>query len=134
MPWNPRDARAFEAKACALGLADACESEGDDRVDADAAGAAVVYRRACEVARGSPHACLKMARAYEAAGAPAATLAAAYRKACEKLSFDACSWVSRNVDGLDAESPGVIAAFRRWCDAGSSRACERVERVPARAR
>jgi TPR repeat protein len=129
VPWNPREARAKEEKACALGLGAACEQEGDHRSGGDAIPA---YRRACELPS-SPHACLKLARAYESEGSQPALIESSYRQACELLSFDACAWVSQNVERLDAESPAVVEAFRRWCASGSQRACDRVSRLPARA-
>jgi TPR repeat protein len=126
--WNPRDASAEAARACALGLAAACELLGDDRTGSEAVAS---YRRASELAPGAPHAHLKLARAEEAAKVPPETVALDYRKACELLSFDACLWVSQKVEHLDGESPGVVAAFRRWCASGSPRACELVNRLHA---
>jgi TPR repeat protein len=125
--WNPREARAMEAKGCALGLGAACEAQGDHLALADAI---EPYRKACEPAPGSPHACLKLARAYESAGAPASLVESSYRNACARLSFDACLWVSRSGEGLAAEARPVVDAFRRWCDSGSPRACELVNRLP----
>jgi TPR repeat protein len=130
VPWNPREARAKEEKACALGLGAACEQEGDHRSGGDAI---PPYRRACELLPSSPHACLKLARAYESERSQPALIESSYRRACELLSFDACLWVSQNVEGLDAESPDVLEAFRRWCGSGSQRACGLVSRVAARA-
>ena len=128
--WNPREARAKEARGCALGLGKACEEQGDHLALGDAIDP---YRRACELPPGSPHACLKLARAYEGTGAQSAVVQSSYRHACERLSFDACLWISRSGDGLAAEPPAVVEAFRRWCDSGSRRACELLNR-PDRAR
>ncbi len=127
--WNPREARSKAARACTLGLAAACEKEGDDLTGADAI---APYRSACDLPAGSPHACLKLARTYEATGAPPAIVEVSYRRACERLSFDACLQVSRSLDRLDTESPLVVEAFRRWCDSGSPRACDLVSRLPGR--
>ncbi len=123
--WNPREARAHGARACALGLGKACEEQGDHLALPDAIGP---YRTACDLPPGSPHACLKLARAYEATGEQAPLIAASYRRACERLSFEACLWVSRSGDGLAAEPPAIIDAFRRWCESGSPRACELLNR------
>jgi TPR repeat protein len=91
VPASPRDARATEAKACALGLAGACEMQGDHLQPRRAVSA---YRRACDDLGGSPHACLKLARAYEASGAEPRTIEAAYRRACDDRALDACAWLS----------------------------------------
>jgi TPR repeat protein len=128
VPWSPRDALARESDACELGLPAACERAGDRRTAADAL---PLYRRACELSPCSPHACLKLARAYESTGTQEATIAASYRRACEVLAFDACAWVAGHVESLDGESPGVVEAFRRWCSSGSPRACALANR-PAR--
>jgi TPR repeat protein len=127
VPWSPREGRAKEEEACALGLRAACEQEGDHRTGA---AAVPLYRKACDLAPPSPHACLKLARAYEAAGGDRAAVDASYRRACELLSFDACLWVSQRVDDLRGESPAVVAAFRRWCEAGSPRGCALSNRTP----
>lgn len=126
--WNPREARAKEEQACALGLRAACEQEGDHRTGADAI---PLYQKACELGPPSPHACLKLARAYEAAGRNPTIVDASYRRACELLSFVACLRVSQRIDHLDAESPAMVQALRRWCDSGSARGCELVNRPPA---
>jgi TPR repeat protein len=97
--WNPREARAMDTKACALGLSEACEAQGDDLIAADPASALALYRKACEHTPASPHACLKLARASEAAGEPATAVANAYRLACERLSLDACAWIARRPPG-----------------------------------
>ncbi len=128
VPWSPRDALARESDACELGLPAACERAGDRQAAAEAV---PLYRRACELSPSSPHACLKLARAYESAGTQAETIATSYRRACELLAFDACAWVAGRVESLDGESPGVVEAFRRWCSSGSPRACDLANR-PAR--
>jgi TPR repeat protein len=124
--WNPRGARALEARGCALGLGAACEAQGDHLALVDAI---EPYRKACDFAPGSPHACLKLARAYEGTGGPARLVESSYRHACARLSFDACLWVSRSGEGLAVEAAPVVDAFRRWCDSGSKRACELVNRL-----
>jgi TPR repeat protein len=60
--WNLREANAYEAKACALGWPAACEQIADRSTGAEAIAG---YRRAC--AARSPHACLKLVRAEQAA-------------------------------------------------------------------
>jgi hypothetical protein len=87
------EALAAEGKACALGLGTACEQEADP-LPADQA--VPLLERACDLPPGSPHACLKLARAQEATGAPAPTIAASYRRACERLAVDACAWEARH--------------------------------------
>ena len=97
---NPPEARAKEARACALGLGEACELEADDRGGPDAI---PLYRKACELTPPSPHACLKLARAYEAAAADPSVVGASYERACDLLSVDACLWVSRRVEHSSRE-------------------------------
>jgi TPR repeat protein len=130
VPASPPDARGKEARACALGLPSACERQGDHLAATDAV---TPYRKACEAARGSPHACLKLARTYEVAGAEPSAVEAAYRRACGRLSLDACVWLSGRIDRLDAESPDVIEGIRRACNGGSGQACRAVERTPSSA-
>ncbi len=125
VPWNPREARAREERGCTLGLRAACEQQGDHRTAADAI---PPYRKACDFGPPSPHACLKLARAYEGAEGSQTAIDASYRRACGLLSFDACLWVSQRVEDLHAESPAVVEAFRRWCESGSQRGCELVDR------
>jgi TPR repeat protein len=122
--WDLRQAAAYEAKACELGLPAACEQAADR-----SAGAAAIalYRRACDGPASRPHACLKLARAEQAARLPGSVVAASYRRACGMLAFDACAVVSRDLDQLDRESPAIATAFARWCEAGEPRACELVK-------
>lgn len=89
--WSPRDARAALERACVLGLARACEQAGDGARGADAV---VFYRRACTLPARSPHACMKLARAEEALGAPAAEVDASYRTACDLRVVEACRRLS----------------------------------------
>ena len=83
----------WRAKGCALGLGAACEAQEDHLALADAI---EPYRKACELAPASPHACLKLARAYERMGGEAWLVDSSYRRACARLSFAACLWVSRS--------------------------------------
>jgi TPR repeat protein len=92
VPWTPSLARETEAKACALGLTQACLLEGERSSDADAI---PLYQKACELSPSSPHACLKLARAYEKTGAPASVVERSYRHACDLLAEDACDWLHR---------------------------------------
>jgi hypothetical protein len=91
VPRSPDDARRMEAKACALGLASACEGRGDRLAGLEAV---TFYRKACEAPRGSPHACLKLARACEAADMDPDAIEAAYRRACDERALDACAWLA----------------------------------------
>jgi TPR repeat protein len=121
--WNRRSAYTYEAKACELGLADACEHQADDTTGE---AAIAPYQKACDRTH-SPHACLRLAEVEEASGKPQPVIDASYRHACELLAFDACLHVSKTITRLDQESPGVVKAFSRWCDAGEQRACELVK-------
>jgi len=122
--WNLRNAYTYEARACQLGLVDACEHQADDT---QGEGSIALYQQACEAAPHSPHACLKLAQVEEASGRPQPTVEASYRRACELLAFDACLHVSRTIARLDQESPGLVKAFSRWCDSGESQACALVK-------
>jgi TPR repeat protein len=106
VPYSPREMRANEARACALGLEAGCEAQGDHAAGESAIAA---YDRACHMAPVSPYACLKLARALEAGDAslaranpsaltslPTPRTADAYRHACDLLAVDACAWVSRH--------------------------------------
>lgn len=88
VPWNPRAARDAIDRACTLGLARACEEEADG--SPQGSGAVALYRRACALPGRSPHACLKLARAEEATGAPREIVAASYARACDLLALEAC--------------------------------------------
>lgn len=120
--WNLRTAYTYEAKACELGLAEACERQADDTPGVDAV---ALYRKACT--SHSPHACLRLAQVEEASAQPQSVIDASYRRACELLAFDACEHVSHVIASLDRESPRLVNAFTRWCDAGNTRACELVK-------
>lgn len=118
--WNPRDARVYSAKACELGLAAACEQEGDR---AHGSEAIARYSRACKLRPESPHTWLKLAHAQRAIGAEAT---ASLQRACEQLAYDACAELAVSRIDLIGEPDGVIAAFARWCDDGDERACRLV--------
>jgi len=120
VPWNLRDARVYSGKACDLGLAAACEQEGDRAAGRDAVAR---YGRACELHPASPHTWLKLAYAQRAIGADATP---SLRHACEQLAFEACGELARSRVDLIGEPDGVIAAFARWCDDGDERACRLV--------
>jgi len=113
-------AEGEELKACALGLGLACEVVGDRH---PANEAVALYRKACDLPPSLPRACLKQARASEAVSAPSAVILATYEHACERLSADACRWVSEHVAAPNQESPALSAALRRFCDSGSVWAC-----------
>jgi TPR repeat protein len=92
-PPDLRAAEAEELKACALGLGLACEVAGDRHAPNEAV---ALYRKACDLPPSLPRACLKLARASEIMSAPGAVISAAYEHACERLSTDACRWVSEH--------------------------------------
>ncbi|HEX4423118.1 MAG TPA: hypothetical protein VH165_34610 [Kofleriaceae bacterium] len=121
--WDLRAAHAYAARACELGLADACEQEADA---APGPAAIALYRKVIALRPAAPHAWLKLARAEQAAGAPGDEVAASYRRACAALAFDACSYVARAGD-LRGEPAAVVEAFARWCEAGDARACALVQ-------
>ncbi|MEO7733855.1 MAG: hypothetical protein ABIY55_23020, partial [Kofleriaceae bacterium] len=123
--WNLREAHAYEAQACTLGWSSACEQVAERSAGADAIAG---YRQACEAR--SPHACLKLARAEQAARLPAPLVAASYRRACSLLAFDACDALLASIARLDDEPPGVVNGFARWCAAGEARACTLVNGHP----
>jgi TPR repeat protein len=116
--WDLREAHAYEAQACALGWSAACEQVAERSAGAEAIAG---YRQACEMR--SPHACLKLARAEQAARLPATIVAASYRRACTLLAFDACDVLTASIERLDSEPPGVVNGFARWCATGEARAC-----------
>jgi len=124
--WDLREAHAYEARACALGWSAACERVAERSAGADAIAG---YRQACEAR--SPHACLKLARAEQAARLPAPIITASYRRACALLAFEACDALRASITRLDDEPPGVADGFARWCAAGEARACALVN-GPAR--
>jgi TPR repeat protein len=92
-PPDPRAAEAEELKACALGLGLACEVAGDRHAPNEAI---ALYRKACDLPPSLPRACLKLARTSEVVSAPGAVIATAYEHACERLSVDACRWLSEH--------------------------------------
>ena len=100
-----RDARAahvFEARACDLNLALACQKQAERSHGAEAVR---LYEKACVLAPPSPHACLGLARSLESAKRPRTDVVAAYQHACSLLSFDACQWLA-----TDSQDPDQSAA------------------------
>ncbi|HEV7558970.1 MAG TPA: hypothetical protein VGO00_26035 [Kofleriaceae bacterium] len=124
--WNLRNAYTYEARACQLGLVEACEHQADDTPGESSI---ALYQKACDATPHSPHACLKLAQLEEVSGRPQPSVEASYRRACELLAFDACLHVSRTIARLDQESPGLVKAFSRWCDSGEPHACELVKAI-----
>jgi len=114
-------AHDFEARACELNLALACQKQAERSKGADAIR---LYEKACTIAPPSPHACFGLARALETNARSHAEVVESYQRACSLLAFDACQWLATKVTNLEGQPPGVKSAFERWCKSGSPRACE----------
>lgn len=108
------------SRACALGLAGACDEAAGRARGAKALG---LSARACALPPRSPHACFHFARQSERAGLTSKTVDARYQDACALLSFEACDALLRRDPTLHPQEPALAQAFRRWCEAGTPRAC-----------
>lgn len=116
----PGEALTFRLRGCSLGHGGTCEEAA---AESHGAQALRLFERACSLPPGSPHACLRFARASEAAKLNAAVVDARYRDACERLSLDACEDWWRRQPGRKDVTPRVLQAFSRGCEAGREGAC-----------